>query len=74
MSLKYANFPIRVSVCTCDLEIINTWYNIKTNVKANGRRTNFLGMKVVCLVSPEVYYYPFSIGIYYVRCSVIYLA
>lgn len=25
LSLKSANFPIRVSVCTCDLEIITIW-------------------------------------------------
>lgn len=69
LSLKSANFPIRVSVCTCDLEIINTWYNITSYVKANGRRTNFLGMKMVCLVSPELYYYPFSTSICCVGCS-----
>lgn len=73
LSLKSANFPIRVSVCTCDLEIINTWYNIKACVKANGRRTNFLGMKMACLVSPELYYCPFSIGVCCVGCSSIYL-
>lgn len=73
LSLKSANFPIRVSVCTCDLEIINTRYNIKTYVKANGRRTDFLGMKMVCLVSPELYHYPFSINICAVGCSSIYL-
>ena len=32
LSLKSANFPIRVSVCTCDLEIITIWKS-KTYVR-----------------------------------------
>lgn len=70
LSLKSANFPIRMSVCTCDLEIINTRYNIKSNVKANGRRIYFLGMRTACLVFPEACCCPFGVGICCVTCSV----